>query len=98
MNEVALAGPIIRRIISSEDRERRAVSGRGIDGERDQMRLRIVTLGQIAVRVRTGGVEVAQHGDAQTFGRERIRENLLASELRAPVWVDWALRRAFCNR
>jgi hypothetical protein len=62
------------------------------------MRLWVVALGQIAVRVRTGGVEIAQHRDPQAFGRARISENLLAGELRAPVWVDWALRRAFRNR
>ena len=62
------------------------------------MRLWVMALSQIAVRVRTGGIEIAQHGDAQPFRRTRISENLLAGELRAPVGVDWVLRRAFRNR
>jgi hypothetical protein len=58
--------------------------GRGVNGERDQVRFRIVALGQIAVRVAAGGVEIAQYGEAQPFRGTRI-ENLLAGELGAPV-------------
>jgi hypothetical protein len=53
------------------------------------MRLGVVALSQIAVRVRTGGIEIAQHGDAQAFRPARLGENLLAGKLRALVGVDW---------
>jgi hypothetical protein len=57
-----------------------------------------MALGEIAFRVCAGRVEIAQHGDAQAFRRARICMDLLAGELGAPIRVDRALRRVFCNR
>ena len=71
--------------------------GRRVYGKGDKMSLRIVALNQFPLRIRAGGVEIAQHGDAQTFRGARIGENLLAGELGASVGIDRALRRALRN-
>ena len=67
-------------------------------GKRDQMSLRIVPLNQRPLRIRTGGIEIAQHGDSQVVHSVRICEDLLAHELGSPVGIDRVLRGIFRDR
>ena len=97
MDEIALAGPVGGRVIGAEDLQRRPEPDRGIDGERDKMRLRIVALGELAGRIRAGGVEIAQHGDLEAFGGTRVGQDLLACELRASIRADRSLWCALDN-
>lgn len=59
---VANAGTVGRGPVLSEERQRPATPQRGVNGERDQVRLRIVVLGEFARRVCPCGIEVAQCG------------------------------------
>ena len=63
---IADTGAVRRRIVGAEHQQRRPASQRGIDRQRNEMRLRIVVLAQPPGRIRPGGVEVAQHAAAQS--------------------------------
>lgn len=56
-------------------------------------RLRIVPLDELPLRIRTGGIEIAQDGDPQAICSVCIYEELLADELGPSVWIDRTLRR-----
>ena len=65
MNVVADAGAVRRRVVQPEHLQRRAPAECRVDGERDQVRLRVVVLAQAPGRVRAGRVEVAERGAAK---------------------------------
>jgi len=82
-----------------ENLQRRAHFGRSVDRERNQMGLRIVSLGQLAVRVRAARVEVPQYGETASLGGASIDQNLLAGQLRAAIrplmdFAPWSPRSA----
>ena len=67
--------------------KRRSLRG-GVEQHRDQVRLRVVVLADLAVRIGAGGVEVAQRHGAQAVGGGVVAQDLLDHPLRAAVGID----------
>lgn len=59
---VADTGPVVRVVVGPVDRDIRTLAQRGLDHQRDQVRLRLVPLAELTIRVGAGGVEVPERG------------------------------------
>ena len=84
---IAKARPIRRRIVLAEDVERGAAQRR-LERARDHVDFRCVVFTELAVRVRAGGVEVAQADRADPVGALEVRQRVLDRQLRLAVGVD----------
>ena len=61
-------------------------------------RLRIVPLDELPLRIRTGGIEIAQDGDPQAICSVCIYEEAARPRAWHPsVWIDRTLRRILRN-
>src|SRR5437868_7851030 len=85
VDEIAFAGAVRRRVIQSENLQGRAAPDCGIDCQWNEMRLRIVPLGECSVRVGAGGIEVAKDCVTKLVRGSDIEQDLLAGQLRSAV-------------
>src|SRR5262249_25160750 len=95
---IADAGAVRRRVVGAEDFDGRALAHRGLNHQRDQVRLGVVVLADGTVRAGAGGVEVAQGGVAQVVSRGEIVQRSLDGQLGAPIRVDRPLRLVLGDR
>ena len=65
MNVVTNAGAIGRGIVGAEDLQFRSGAGRRAESERDEVALRLMQFADFSAFVRSGGIEVAQAGEAK---------------------------------
>src|ERR1700736_136970 len=98
MNIVAFARTVCRGIIRSQNLKRRTDPQSGIDGQRNQMGLRIMSLRQISAAVSTCGIEIAEYAEAQLMRMRHILDNLLTEVFRPAIRADWMLRHRLGNR
>src|SRR3984893_1484926 len=98
MNIVAFARTVRRGIIRSQNLKRRTHPQSGIDGQRNQMGLRVMSLRQISAAVSTCGIEIAEYTEAQLMGMRHILDDLLTEVFRPAIRADWMLRYRFGNR
>ena len=82
---IADARAVRRRVRIAEHQQLGAIARGDVERERDEMRLRIVPLARLAVRVRTGGVEVAQRDEVERARRGDVLQDPLDHELRAAI-------------
>ena len=101
---VAHAGAVRRRIVGAEHLQRRPAAERGVDRQRDQVRLRLVILAEPAGGIGAGGIEVAQHAAAQPVDAprpmQRALQHALALAVRDPgsIGASSRDRRDRCGR
>ena len=77
MNEVAFAGSVLGRIVSAKNAQRRLVCGGGIDRERDEVRLRIMPLGEVPIGISAAGIEIAKQRDPQAMRGRGVFEDFV---------------------
>ena len=77
MDEVAFAGSVLGRIVSAKNAQRRLVCGGGIDRERDEVRLRIMPLGEVPIGISAAGIEIAKQRDPQAMRGRGVFEDFV---------------------
>ena len=87
VNIVAQAGAVGGRIVLPEYPERRPARG-GIDGQRNQMKFRVVILADGAVGMRPGRVEVPQRHPPQPKRAFEVRQRPFDGELGLAIRID----------
>ena len=97
VNVVPQAGSVGRRIVLAEHLQRRAAVGRP-NRQRDEMDLGIVVFADLAARVRTGRVEIAQGDPPQSVRALEMRQRPLDRELGFAVRVGRMLFEGLDNR
>ncbi len=80
---VAQAGAVGRGVVGAEELRGRAPAVRRLDGQRDEVGLRVVVLADRPVRRGAGGVEVAERGERELPGRASA---LSAFSMSSFVW------------
>jgi len=68
MDEIAEAGPIRRRIVVAWQCKRRTEPQRRIDGQWQQMCLRLVRFADLAADIGAGGIKISQRYRTQARG------------------------------
>jgi sporulation protein YlmC with PRC-barrel domain len=94
---VADAGAVRRIVVGPEHIDGAAVAGR-CEGERNEVRLRIMGLADLAVRVGACGVEVAQRHRAQARRTVEVAQHPLDHQLGEAVRIDGRLRMVLPDR
>jgi hypothetical protein len=87
MDEVANAEAILCRIVGTVHDQRWAQAESGVDGQRQEVRLRVVGLADLGGGISARGVEVTQRYRAQPAERRRV-EGTLHARLRGSVRID----------
>src|SRR5258706_12969972 len=89
MNIVAFASTVCRGIIRSQNLKRRTDPQSGIDCQRNQMGLRIMSLRQISAAVSACGIEIAEYAEMHLMRMRHILDDLLTKILRPAIWGNW---------
>ena len=87
----------VRRIIVVAVDTNRLPRPRGGKHQGNEVGLRIVRFADFAVRIRPGGIEIAQCYPRQAASSIEIREHSLDEQLRGAIWIDRTLRMVLCN-
>ena len=96
MDVVAHGGAVARRVVGAEHLDVLAHAGRGLEHERDQVRLGLVVLAQLPARARD--VEVAQRGGRQPVRAALVADHQVDRELGRAVGVDRRRRLVLGDR
>src|SRR5204862_7039842 len=94
---VAEAGTVGGRIVRAKGLERRTAAGR-VEGARNDVNLRRMILAKLAVRIRAGGVEIAQSDRPDAVRALEVRQRVLDSQFRLAVRIDRSSRIGFADR
>ena len=96
VNVVAHAAAVWRAVVVSVNANRPAAACGG-KHQRNQVGFRIVRFADVALRIRPGGVEIAQCHPPQAASDADIRKHSLNEQFGAAVWIDGTLRMVLGN-
>src|SRR5437868_12769939 len=91
VNEIANTGSVARVVVGAQYLKIGPKAQGSFDCNGDHVRFRRMPFADSPLRIRAGGVEVAQHARSKALVAIEVAQDLLDDELASTIRIDWAL-------